>query len=198
MARRFGRLRAATLTLAVATALAGMFCPGRAHAADAPTPRVITGPGAPAGDGVVRRSRAVTWREIEPALAEARRANRIVLVDVYTPWCGWCKRMEKTTYADAEVRDYLAKTFVTARLDAEEDGKSLPYEGRRVTYRQFADRFKISSYPTTLFLASDGSLLTAVPGYAKADRFLTVLHYIGDGHYRTKSWDAYTREDARP
>ena len=155
-----------------------------------PTPRVIRGPaaGGPApGDG------RLAWTELDAALAEARRSGKPVLVDVYTDWCGWCKRMDKTTYGNPEVRDYVARSFVPARVNAEDDRRRATYLGQRRTYRQFADGFRISGYPTTLFLAPDGELITILPGYVKPGTFLTVLRYVAEGHYRTRTWDAFSR-----
>lgn len=155
-----------------------------------PTPKVIRGPAAPAAaEGEVR----LQWNELEPALAEAKKSGKPILVDVYTDWCGWCKRMDKTTYGNAEVRDYVARSFVPVRLNAEDDKSRATYDGKSRTYRQFADGFQVSGYPTTLFLASDGTLITLLPGYAKPAPFLNVLRYVGEGHYRTRSWDAYSR-----
>ena len=154
----------------------------------APTPRVIRGPAASEG-GEVR----LAWNELEPALAEAKRTGKPLVVDVYTDWCGWCKRMDKTTYGHPDVRDYVARAFVPVRLNAEDDRRRATYLGESRSYRQFADGFRITGYPTTLFLAADGTLITQLPGYVKPEMFLNVLHYIGEGHYRTRSWDAYSR-----
>ena len=183
----------ARLALALALALAGALA-RPASALDetpSPTPRVIHGPGAtsaPEGDG------RLAWNELDPALAEAKRANKPLLVDVYTDWCGWCKRMDKTTYGNADVRDYVARSFVPVRLNAEDDRRRASYLGESRTYRQFADGFRISGYPTTLFLAPDGTLITQLPGYVKPAAFLTVLRYVAEGHYRTRSWDAFSRD----
>jgi thioredoxin-related protein len=135
----------------------------------------------------------IRWVDLGAGLAEAKRSGRLVLVDVQTDWCGWCRRMEKTTYADADVRDYVGRTFVAVKLDAEDDESRVDYGGASRTHRQFADSFRITGYPTTLFLAPDGALITRVPGYAKPGPFLGVLRYIGDGHYKTTSWDEFQR-----
>lgn len=180
---------AAVLALLAATAVAGV-----AAGAEAPSPKVIRGPAArearPAEDAEAR----LVWSELEPALAEAKRLNKPLLVDVYTDWCGWCKRMDKTTYGHPDVRDYVARSFVTAKVDAEDDRRHATYLGESRSYRQFADSFRISGYPTTLFLEPDGALITQLPGYVKPEPFLDVLHYIGEGHYRTQSWEAYSRD----
>ena len=68
--------------------------------------------------GADRRERNRMAR-LGPGLQEARKRNLPVLVDVYTDWCGWCKRMDRDVYAQPEVRDYLSRKFVTVKLDAE-------------------------------------------------------------------------------
>lgn len=182
------------LVVALLTVASALLAPAPARALDGtpgPTPRVIRGPAtgpAPAADG------RLTWSELEPALVEAKRANKPVLVDVYTDWCGWCKRMDKTTYGNPEVRDYVARSFVTAKVNAEDDKRRASYLGESRTYRQFADGFRISGYPTTVFLAPDGQLISMLPGYVKPGTFLTVLRYVAEGHYRTQSWDAFSRD----
>lgn len=156
-------------------------------------PRVIRGSGASAtGDG------RLAWNELAPALAQAKRVGKPVLVDVYTDWCGWCKRMAKVTYGDADVRDYVAREFIPARVNAEDDAHHATYAGENVSYRQFADGFRISRYPTTLFLASDGTLITQLPGYVKPNTYMTVLHYVAEGHYKTRTYEAYIRDGDTP
>ena len=123
----------------------------------------------------------IAWRGWDRGLEEARASGRPVLVDVYTDWCGWCRRMKSEVYSRAEIRDYLGEHFVAVSINAEASDPAR-YEGRAFTSRSLAARFGVSGYPTTVFLRPDGSHMVNVPGYVESARFLQVLRYIGEGH----------------
>ena len=140
---------------------------------------------------------SLAWRGWDEGLREARERKRPVLVDVYTQWCGWCKRMDRDVYASPEVRDYLSRRFVTVKLDAEAAGPAR-YEDRDFTYRSLAGRFHVTGYPTTLFLRANGEQIISAPGYIPADRFLLVLRYIGEGALdRGITWEDFRARQTR-
>jgi thioredoxin-related protein len=138
----------------------------------------------------------VVWMGWDEGLREARRTNRPVLVDVYTDWCGWCKRMDRDVYARADVRDYLANRFVVVKLNAEaQDG--LQYDGKDLTSAGLAEQFRVTGYPTTVFLRPTGAHLINVPGYVPPDRFLLVLRYIGEGHMeKGVEWESFLKANS--
>jgi thioredoxin-related protein len=121
------------------------------------------------------------WRSWDAGQREAGISGRPVLVDVYTDWCGWCKRMDRDVYARADVQDYLARRFVVVKLDAESDA-AVRYAGRTYTSRALAARLGVDSYPTTVFLSAKGASLGSVPGYWPPQDFLQLLRFIADGH----------------
>jgi len=123
----------------------------------------------------------LAWRGWDRGIEESQKTGRPVLVDVYTDWCGWCKRMKVDVYAKPEVRDYLEDHFVLVELNAESSDPA-KYEGKAYTSRSLAARFGVSGYPTTVFLRSGGEHLVSVPGYLDTERFLLVLRYIGEGY----------------
>ncbi len=180
-----------------------VFASPAAEQAEGPSPKLIRGGSAGGGAAVPTADMAadievekIRWTDLEEGLAEAKRTGRPLLVDVQTRWCGWCRKMDKATYADPAVREFVGRKFIAARVDAEDDDSRVDYGGVESTHRQFADSFRITGYPTTLFFAADGALVTQVPGFVKPDQFLGVLRFIGDGHYKTTSWDAYRRASA--
>ena len=137
---------------------------------------------------------SMTWRDWNAGVKEAESSNRFVLVDVYTDWCGWCKRMDKDVYSRSDVRDYLNQHFVTVRLNAESESPA-SYEGKAYTGRSLANRFRVSGYPTTIFLRPAGSHIANVPGYVPADRFMLLLKYIGEGHLdRGVTFDDFVKQ----
>ncbi len=138
------------------------------------------------------------WQGWDSGMRAAVKTQRPVLVDVYTDWCGWCRRMERDVYSRDDVRDYLSRRFVTVKLDAEAADEA-SYEGRMYTSRALAGRFKVTGYPTTIFLRPNGEHLVNVPGYVPADRFLLLLRYVGEGAMdKGQSFDDFVKRDAAP
>ncbi len=142
----------------------------------------------PAGSALRRALPAVPanaaapdWRTWNDGLHQASASGKPVIVDVYTDWCGWCRRMDHDVYSKAEINEYLRKKFVTIRLNAE-SRDAARYEGRDWTSQDLSQRFRVSGYPTTIFLRSTGEHMANVPGYVPADKFMLLLRYVAEGY----------------
>jgi thioredoxin-related protein len=135
--------------------------------------------------------RSPRWRPFNDGLAEAEKSGKKVLVDVYTDWCGWCKRMDREVYAEAKVLDYLNKRFVVVKLNAEAN-ESVHYADRIISNIDLVRAFGVRGYPATLFMKSDGEPITLLPGYRPPDQFIQILEFIGEDHYLTMKWEEYT------
>ena len=142
----------------------------------------------------------MSWEEaVEKASTEAE--PKKMFIDVYTDWCGWCKKMDKDTFQDAEVAAYMTENFYMVKLDAEQKepiefgGKTYTFvaSGRR-GYHQLAAALLQGklSYPTVVFLDENLKMLSPVPGYQKPDAFLKIARYFGENIYRDTSWEAYS------
>lgn len=131
------------------------------------------------------------WTTPATAFSDAPGAGKKIVLDVYTDWCGWCKRMDRDTYADSAVSSYMGAHYLAAKMNPEKEG-SLTYDGQQVTHADFARGLGIRGYPATAFFNEKGELLTMVSGYMKPKEFMRVLRYFGDDIYLTKKWDEYT------
>ena len=94
----------------------------------------------------------------EPALERAQREKKLLLVDFTASWCGPCKKMEKDTWAAAEVRAWLGENAIAIQVDVDEE-------------RVLAQRFKIEAMPTVVAVR-DGQEFDRVVGYRNAAQFL--------------------------
>jgi len=99
--------------------------------------------------------REIAWEHnVETALRSATNGNRVVVVDVYTDWCGWCKRMDSDIYRDPQVAA-LGSEAVFLKLNAEDHS-----EGQR-----FAGDHGVRGYPTTIIMDASGRALQQRAGY---------------------------------
>lgn len=144
-------------------------------------------PAALAGD-----KKELQWFSFEQGSAEAQRTGKKLLVDVYTTWCGWCKKMDANTYGSSSVASYLKDHYILVKLNAESDSP-LTYKREKYSEKEFARAFGVNGYPTTLFLKSNGDPITKYPGYADASKFRDIVSYIAEDHYLTKKFDEYLK-----
>jgi len=144
------------------------------------------------------------WYSWEEAVAANEKEPKKIFVDVYTDWCGWCKRMDKTTFNDPAVSLFLADHFYAVKLDAEQkenivhNGQTMKWvkAGRRGVHElAYALLDGKMSYPTTVFLNEKLERITISPGYKGAKDFMNELTYVKEEHYANGiSFDTYLQK----
>jgi thioredoxin-related protein len=126
------------------------------------------------------------------ALAKAKAENKMLLVDVFTDWCVWCKRMDKDVYTDPAVQAEMNKYFTSVKLDAEAKDEH-NFRGKATSEEAIAQNMKVTGYPTTVFMTADEQVIQAIPGYIKAPDFVMVLRYIGTKAYEKAPFDEWKK-----
>ncbi|MFT4030948.1 MAG: DUF255 domain-containing protein [Siphonobacter sp.] len=152
----------------------------------------------------------IQWLTIEEAYAKNQKEPRKFLIDVYTDWCGWCKVMDRETFTDPKVVDYVTKHYYAVKLDAEGQKaitlgpntfKFIPQGNRG--YQELAAILMNGkmSFPTVVFMdekfiqGNQAHVIQAVPGYHKANEFHQIITFFGDDYYKKNTpWETYLKD----
>jgi len=120
----------------------------------------------------------LTWQtSLAAGSAQAKLEHKYVLADVYTDWCGWCKRLDRDVFTNTKVVKYLEKDFVCVKVNAED-----PKEGQAV-----AEANKVNGYPCALVFSSEGKLIGRVEGYEAPGDYISTLKEITSGAASSQS-----------
>ncbi|NNE27026.1 MAG: DUF255 domain-containing protein [Saprospiraceae bacterium] len=143
----------------------------------------------------------MTWEEA----TEANKENpKKIFVDVYTKWCGYCKKMDRTTFLDESIIKELGDNFYAVKLDAEQreninfngsDFKFVPNRGRngvhQLAYALLDGRM---SFPSFVLLDETFSRIMVSPGYKEAIQLRKELEFASKEVYKEKSWNEFLRD----
>jgi len=102
---------------------------------------------------------------------------RKIFVDVYTNWCGWCKKMDKETFSDPEVVEMVNEKFYAVKLNAE-NTEPITMAGDTTTAQMIARSMGVTGYPTIVYIKEDFKTIQPVPGYQNAKKFKDTLEKI--------------------
>jgi thioredoxin-related protein len=133
---------------------------------------------------------AIKWHSFDEGVALARQENKKILVDVYTDWCVWCKKMDKDVYTNGVVGQAMTTNFIAVKLNAESQ-KGVTFDGRPMDESSLAGTMGVTGYPTVVFLDPAAKPITKISGYMEPREFASVLHFVGEDHYKTKSFQDY-------
>lgn len=120
----------------------------------------------------------IVWHSYENGLKLAEDQDKQVFIEFRTAWCGYCKKMDRETFTDKRVINYINENLVAVRVDAD-SRREFEIDGFKTTERGISKEvYGVRGYPTFWFLESDGSKIVSQPGYQPATRFLTLLEYV--------------------
>ncbi|GMQ81666.1 MAG: thioredoxin fold domain-containing protein [Rhodothermia bacterium] len=133
----------------------------------------------------------VKWPSFESALESAKDSGKIILIDVFSPTCPWCRKMQAEVYTDKQLQNYLYSTFEIGRIDISIDSDTVNFKGYELSSAQLGAGFGATGTPTTIFMEPSGEYITRLPGYHGLDDFREVLKYVGSGSYKDMSFEEY-------
>lgn len=147
----------------------------------------------------------IQWMSIEEAEARCAKEPKMVFIDVYTDWCGWCKRMDKNTFDNPVIARYMNEHFYNVKLDAE-TSDTITFQGQQyVGYvrpdgRNGSHRLALSllrgkmSYPSYVIMNEEMQTLQVIGGYHEPKAFEPMLHFFGEGAYKVMDGNSFLKD----
>jgi thioredoxin-related protein len=107
----------------------------------------------------------VKWEtNLAKAQARAKAEHKVIFMDVWTEWCGWCIKLQRDTFPTPEARKALANVIPLSVKTQLKDGSPTADKGIESTY-------KVEGFPALFILDENGKVLSQQPGYLPAGPF---------------------------
>ena len=136
----------------------------------------------------------IDWLTMDQAMEKMKVEKRKIFIDVYTDWCGWCKKMDVSSFIDPTVVEYMNKKYYAVKLDAEMKDTLMfngmafinPSPGGKRSTHTFAASLLDSkmSYPSFVVLDENYTRLHVMAGFKKAEPLLGNLVFFGSNQHQ--------------
>lgn len=143
----------------------------------------------------------VKWYTIQEAEKLAAANPRPMLIDTYTDWCGWCKKLDQDTFSNPVIAEMLNTKFYPVKFNAEGSqpvtflGKTFINDGKSGPTHQLAIALLQGNlgYPNLVFFNEKIQLLTNVPGYQSPKDLEVLLAFISEKAYDKQNFQDYQK-----
>jgi thioredoxin-related protein len=133
------------------------------------------------------KAQEIKWTTLNQALTLQKKSPKPIFIDVYTDWCGPCKVLDKKTFHDKAVADYINANYYAVKFNAEGNSavtyKGVKYgnkgyvankKGKNTTH-DLVTKFKVPSYPAMVIIGKTGSYSKTILGLRSATELLSEI-----------------------
>lgn len=147
----------------------------------------------------------INWVTLEEAVALQKKSPKKIMMDVYTNWCGPCKMLDKNTFQNKDVADYVNENYYAVKFNAE-GNENVNFNGqefsnpnynpalsnRRNSAHELSRYFEIQAFPTIVFLDEKANLIFPLKGYKTPEQIeLYLKMFKTDAHKNLDTQDKF-------
>ena len=107
----------------------------------------------------------VNWHTYKEGTDQARRLKKNMILYFHADWCTYCGQMEKETFRDPAVIDFLNSRTIAIKVDVDEE-------------KRIARQFGVRGLPATFLLLNNGHQVGPMPGFIPPQSYLSMLNRI--------------------
>jgi thioredoxin-related protein len=123
----------------------------------------------------------IEWYNYEQGMSEAKKNGKNIFLHFYANWCRYCTIMEKETFANGSVINYLNKNFVSIKVNTD-------------TQRKIAMKYGVRGLPSNWFVNNSGEKIGNRPGYISPDNMISYLKFIHTESYKDMTLKEFMEE----
>lgn len=136
---------------------------------------------------VTLQAQEIRWMSLEEALAKQKRAPKPIFMEVYTDWYAPCKMLDKDTFQDPEVIEFVNRNYYPVKFNAEGNsqvtfkGSSFnnpgydPNRKGRNSAHELTNYLRVQGYPSMYILDKNGDIQEQITGYKTHEELLRIL-----------------------
>lgn len=121
---------------------------------------------------------APNWRVLEAGQIEAKKTNKLIMLDVYEVGCKYCRAMEREVYPDTTVRTVIDQGYIPIKIDGNSE-EMVRFNGEEMQAKEFAQSKGAYAFPTVIVLTSDGDVVKKRTGFMNIDELRQFLYNPG-------------------
>ncbi|MGA8854183.1 MAG: thioredoxin fold domain-containing protein, partial [Christiangramia sp.] len=156
------------------------------------------------------QAQEIKWMTMNEALVAQKKKPKKIFVDAYTNWCGPCKMLDKNTFSNKDVAEYINEHFYAVKFNAE-GNETINFKDKvftnpgydpnrtgRNSVHQFASAMGVNAYPTMVFFSEEAGFLSPVKGYLTPQQLEIFLKIFATDDYKKvkteEEWKKYQEE----